>query len=96
METLEDRGDTGVSAFWTRGSTCIFDVRVTNLDTASQRKQSPASVLRAHEKTKMRKYNSASLERRKTFTPLVFSCDGMKGPQAKAALKHLARVLSAK
>ena len=96
VETLEDRGDTGVSAFWTRGSTCIFDVRVTNLDSASQRNQSPASVLRAHEKTKMRKYNSACLERRKTFTPLVFSCDGMKGPQAKAALKRLARVLSAK
>ena len=96
LETLEDRGDTSVSAFWTRGSTCIFDVRVTNLDNASQRKQSPISILQAHEKAKMRKYNKACLERRKSFTPLIFSCDGMKGPQAKAALKRLARVLSEK
>ena len=44
----------------------------------------------------MRKYNNACLERCKTFTPLVFSCDGMKGPQAKADLKRLARVLSTK
>ena len=96
LETLEDRGDTSVSAFWTRGSTCIFDVRVTNLDNASQRKHSPTSVLRAHERAKMRKYNKACLERRKSFTPLVFSCDGMKGPQAKAALRRLAKVLSDK
>ena len=96
LETLEDRGDTGVHSFWTKGSTCIFDVRVTNLDNASQVKHDPASCLRAHEKAKMRKYNKACLERRKTFTPLVFSCDGMKGPQAKAALKRLAKELSEK
>ena len=96
LERLEERGDTGVASFWTKGTQCIFDVRVTNLDSSSQLKREPEACLRAHEKEKMKKYNAACLERRKTFTPLVFSCDGMKGPQAKAAMKRLAKVLADK
>ena len=95
-ETLEDRGDTAVSSFWTKGTQAIFDVRVTNLDSASQIKSDPDNCLRKHEKEKMLKYNKACLASRKSFTPLVFSCDGMKGPQAKAALKRLAKVLATK
>ena len=95
-ETLEDRGVTAVSSFWKKGTQAIFDVRVTNLDSDSKIQSNPAFCLRKHEKEKMVKYNKACLAIRKSFTPLVFSCDGMKGSQAKAALKCLAKVLATK
>jgi hypothetical protein len=56
-------------------------------------------VLRQHEvkkKKKKKKYNELCLARRRTFTPLVFSVDGLHGPEATAATKRLASLLAKK
>ena len=94
----ELRGDVAVHGFWTKGKTTVFDVRVTDTDapTYVKRKQSPASILARHEKWKNDKYLKPCQERRRHFTPLVFSVDGMRGNQATAASKRLASLLSEK
>jgi hypothetical protein len=92
----EDRGDVAVRGFWCRGTTAIFDVRITDTDAPTYRGQSTAKVLEKHEKEKKKKYLKACLEQRRHFTPLVFSVDGVLGSEAKAASKRLAARLSEK
>jgi hypothetical protein len=85
-----------VHGFWKRGVTGIFDVCITNLDAPSYRGRSPEGILAAAEKAKKDKYLDACLERRQTFTPLVYSADEMAGDEALAAEKKLASLLAAK
>ena len=82
-------------SFWTRGTQCIFDVRVTDTSTKSYRKKDLRKVLATQEKEKKDKYLRKCLEKRKHFTPLVFSVDGMAGREAKKAMKHLALMMLA-
>jgi hypothetical protein len=91
-----NRGDLAVHGFWTRGQTAIFDVRITDTDQPSNRNTAPTKVLLRHEKEKKDKYGALCIERRRTFTPLVFSVDGLLGKEAKAASKRLASSLAAK
>ena len=95
-EPPELRGDVAVHGFWRRGTTAIFDIRVTDTDAPSNRNQDPHKVLARHEKEKKDKYVEPCLARRRTFTPLVFSVDGLRGAEASAASKKLASRLSAK
>ena len=90
------RGDVSVYGFWTPGTECVFDVRVTDPSAKSYRKKDPRKVLETQEKEKKDKYLRKCLERRKHFTPLVFSVDGMAGREAKKAMKHLASMLAEK
>jgi hypothetical protein len=92
----ELRGDLAVHGFWTRGQTAIFDVRITDTDQPSNRNTDPAKVLLRHEKEKKDKYGALCIARRRTFTPLVFSVDGLLGKEATAASKRLASSLAAK
>ena len=93
----ELRGDVAAHGFWNkRGNTAIFDIRVTDTDCPSNRGRDPSAVLIGQEREKKKKYNALCLARRKTFTPLVFSVDGLKGPEAAAASKRLASHLSLK
>jgi hypothetical protein len=92
----ELRGDLAVHGFWTRGTTAIFDVRVTDTDAPSNRNSTPEKVLLRHEKEKKEKYGALCIARRRTFTPLVFSVDGMQGVEATAASRRLASCLAAK
>ena len=85
-----------VYGFWTPGTECVFDVRVTDPSAKSYRKKDPRKVLETQEKEKKDKYLRKCLERRKHFTPLVFSVDGMAGREAKKAMKHLASMLAEK
>jgi hypothetical protein len=94
--TPELRGDVSVHGFWRRGTTAVFDVRVTDTDQPSNRGVDPVKVLKRHETEKKKKYNALCIARRKTFTPLVFSVDGMRGPECSAASKRLAAHLAAK
>ena len=92
----ELRGDLAVHGFWTKGQTAIFDVRITDTDQPSNRKTAPSKVLLRHKKEKKDKYGALCIARRRTFTPLVFSVDGLLGKEAKAASKRLASTLAAK
>ncbi|KAI2510249.1 hypothetical protein MHU86_4127 [Fragilaria crotonensis] len=94
--TPELRGDIAVHGFWTRGTTAIFDVRVTDTDAPSNRNTTPEKVLLRHEKEKKAKYGALCIARRRTFTPLVFSVDGMQGVEATAASRRLASSLASK
>jgi hypothetical protein len=92
----EIRGDLAVHGFWSSGQTAIFDVRITDTDQPSNRNTDPAKVLLRHEKEKKDKYGALCIARRRTFTPLVFSIDGLLGKEAKAASKRLASSLAGK
>ena len=90
------RGDVAVRGFWRRGTTTIFDGRITDVDCPTQRNIDPAKVLRRHENEKKGKYHEACMAERKHFTPLVFSTDSMRAPEADAASRRLAGQLSKK
>jgi hypothetical protein len=90
------RGDVAAHGFWKRGTTAIFDIRVTDTDAPSARGLDPAKILKRHEKEKRDKYLEPCLARRRHFTPLVFSVDGLRGTEAQAASKRLASRLSTK
>ena len=92
----ELRGDIAVHGFWRRGTTAIFDIRVTDTDAPSSRNTAPSQILQRHEKEKKDKYNDLCLARRRHFTPLVFSVDGLMGCEAKAASQRLASQLAGK
>ena len=92
----ELRGDVGAHGFWTRGTTAIFDVRVTDTDAPSNRSLDPVKVLRRQETEKKSKYGERCNQTQQHFTPLVFSVDGLEGGEARAARKRLASRLAAK
>ena len=71
-------------------------LRVTDTDAKSYCKRTPAKVLESQEKEKKRKYLEACLERRRHFTPFVFSVDGLLGREAQTFAKRLAAKLASK
>ena len=96
QDVQELRGDVAVHGFWSRGTTAIFDIRVTDTDARSYRTQDPKKVLKKQEKDKKDKYGEACKEANMHFTPLVYSVDGMEGEEVTAARKRLASRLAAK
>ena len=92
----DSRGDVAAHGFWRRGTTAVFDVRITDTDAPTYCGQEPIKVLKRHEKEKKTKYLAPCVARRRHFTPLVFSVDGLQGPEAAAASKCLASKLSKK
>ena len=86
-----------VRGLWHRGTDCILDVCVTDVDAASYQTQRPDKVLAKHEKRKKAKYLQACLDNRRHFTPFIVSTDGLLGAEAKApVLTKLSTVLAAK
>ena len=92
----EHRGDVAAHGFWQRGTTAVFDVRITDTEAPSYRRMDPAKVLARHEKEKKDKYLDACLARRRQFTPLVFSVDGLRGKETNAAIKRVSALLAKK
>ena len=90
------RGDLAVHGFWEHGTTAIFDIRITDLDAPYQRSISAKKCLARHETEKKKKYLDACLGNCRTFTPLVYSIDGMCGPETAAFGKRLAAKLAEK
>ena len=90
-----DRGDVSCHGFWRRGTTTIFDIRITDCSAPSNRNTEPKKVLAHQEGQKKKHYLKACLERRCHFTPLVFLVDGMQRAEATAASKRLSTLLSA-
>ena len=59
----------------------MFDNRIVNLDTGSYLRMTPEKVLAKADKEKKDLYLQACLERRRTFTPMVYSADGITGAE---------------
>ena len=96
-DRTEDRGNVLIrGGLWTKGTDCILDVRMTDLDAKSNRSRSPDKVLAAHEREKKKKYLGPCLEQRRHFSPFVVSTDGLLGKEAKVVLKRLALMLTEK
>ena len=69
----------GISAygFWKGGNTAMFDIRIVNLHTGSYLLTTPKNALANVEKDKKGLYIQVCLERRKYFTPMVYSANGI-------------------
>ena len=92
----EDRGDILIRSLWARGTDCIIDVRITDVDAKSNRSKDPDKVLATHEREKKKKYLEACLDQRRHFSPFVVSTDGLLGKEAKTLLKKLSGLLAEK
>ncbi len=92
----EARGDVAVHGLWKRGQTCILDVRICDTDAKSYLSSSSEKVLERGAKLKKDKYAKACLERRRSFTPLVYSVDGLACKEAQAFERRVASLLAAK
>ena len=71
----------------------MFDIRIVNLDAGSYLCMTPEKAIAKAEKEKKDLYLQACLERRRTFTPMVYSADGIPRAEAFAAQKRLAALL---
>ena len=85
-----------VRTFWERGRTGMFDIRITDTDSKSYGNVSSAKILASQAKEKKKKYELACIEQRRSFTPLVYSVDGMPCAEARAWEKRVASKLAEK
>ena len=74
----------------------MFDIRIVNLDAGSYLRMTPEKALAKAEKEKKDLYLHACMDRRSTFTPMVYSEDRIPGAEALATQKRLAALLSYK
>ena len=63
----------------------MFDIRIVNLDSGSCLSMAPENALAKAEKENKDLFFQACLERRRNFTPMVYSVDGIPGAEALAA-----------
>ena len=89
----ESRAGVSAHSLWKRGTSVMFDIRIVNLDAGSYLLMTPEKALAKAEKEKKDLYLQACLERRRNFTPIVYSADGIPGAEALAAQKKLAALL---
>ena len=92
----ESREYVSTHGFWKPGTTTMFDIRIINLGAGSYLCMTLEKALAKAEKEKKNLYLQACLERRRTFTPMVYSVDRMPGAEVLAAHKILAALLSYK
>jgi hypothetical protein len=92
----EARGDVLAHGFWNRGRGTVFDVRICDTDSRSYGNTSSSKILERHAKEKKDKYETACLHRRRDFTPLVYSIDGMASKDARTAERRIAWILAKK
>ena len=85
-----------VRGVWSYQDTASFDIRVTDTEAKSYNNKSSKAVLRQCEEEKKKKYSQACAEKHISFTPLVFSVDGLIGTECQVFLKRLADRLSSK
>ena len=85
-----------VHGFYKKQRDAIFDVVITDTDAPTYGNRASAKVLESAAKRKKDKYGSACRERRRDFTPLSYSVDGLAGKEARAAEKRLGALLASK
>ena len=71
----------------------MFDIRIINLNVGSYLCMTPKKDLANAEKAKKGLYLQACLEHRRSFTPMVYSMDGIPGAEALATYRRLAALL---
>jgi hypothetical protein len=94
--TTKERGDASCHEVWERGQTCIFNMRITDMDARSYWKKDFGKVLSQHKSEKEDKYLQACLEMWKDFTYMVYLVDGIAGRKARNAKERLATHLASK
>lgn len=82
--------------FWTRDTTAIFDVRITDTNARSHRNSDPAKALERQVRERKTNNSDACREAHCHFTLLVFSIDGIRAKETIAASKRLGRLFSEK
>jgi hypothetical protein len=95
-DTKDDRGDILLLGFWTCGTDCIVDVRVTNTDAKSYRHRDPVKVIAMQEKEKKGEVPRTLSQQQRHFTPFVCSTNGLLGREAETLAKRLVAKLSNK
>ena len=81
----ESRSDVSAHDFWKRGTTVMFDIRIVNLGAGSYLRMTLEKALAKVEKENKDLYLQTCLERRRTFSPMVYSADGIPGAEALSA-----------
>ena len=89
----ESRADVSAHGFWKRGTTAMFDILIFNLNTGSYLHMTTEKDIAKEEKENKYLYIQACLERRRTFTNMVYAADIIPGAEALAAQKILATLL---
>ena len=84
----ESRADVSAHGFWKQGTTAMFYIRIVNLDAGSYLPMTPEKALENSEKEKKDLYLQACLERRRIFTPMVYSANRIPGAEALSAQKR--------
>jgi predicted secreted protein len=91
------RPDIKAKSFWQRGQTAFFDIRVTHVNSQSQKHQTTAKIFRNHEMSKKREYMQRILDvENGSFTPLVFGTNGGLGEECERFLSTLATKIAEK
>ena len=74
----------------------MIDIQIFNLNAGSYLRMTPEKALAKAEKKNKAFYLQGCLERRRTFTHMVYSTDRILGAEALAAQKRLAALLNYK
>ena len=74
----------------------MFDIQIVNLDAGSYLRMTPEKAPAKADKENKDLYLQSCLERRRNFTPMVYSADRIPGAEALVAQKRLAALLSYK
>ena len=91
------RLDIRARGFWRQGQNAFFNVRVTNINSESQKNTQINTILTHHEQEKKRKYNRRVMQvEQGSFTPLIFTTTGVMGFECAKYHKYLAEKLSVK
>jgi hypothetical protein len=76
-----------VQGLWARGTDCISNVHITDVDAKFHPSKDPHKVFKAHEeREKQKKYLRACLEQGWHFSPFVASTDGLLGKESGTLL----------
>ena len=88
------RLDIRARGFWTRQQDAFFDIRVTHPKANSLSVSQVSNHLSSYEREKKRQYaERVNNMDRGTFTPLVFSTNGMVGRECSHSLKNLVALI---
>jgi hypothetical protein len=91
------RPDVRARGFWRPAQNAFFDVRLTNVNSPSQRHLTTEQVFAKHEAEKKRTYNDRIMSvEHGTFTPLVFALNGVMSPECEKYHQHLASRIAEK